>query len=300
MSSLNTVDQPLVSVVITTYNHGQYLRKSINSILNQTYVNLEIIVIDDGSTDNTSEIIKEFSQVVYHYQKNAGLSNARNTGIDICHGDYVVFLDADDWLFPNGISINLQYMIQHPELAFVSGSYFKVFVEKNSLTLNVVTVDSEHFKRFLMGNYIGVPAAVMYRRSILDKFRFDESIKSCQDYDIYLNISRCHPVYHHAGLIAGYRLHSNNMSANSPLMLKEVIEAIERQKNGLNREELKASQMGKEGFIEYYTKLIYWGKLKKYKMKATKEEKRSLLRYNPNLYFRYLLNYIFGFKKPFS
>ena len=294
------VNKPLVSVIITTYNHGCYLSKSIKSVLNQTYDNIEIIVIDDGSTDDTSEIIKDFPKVVYHYQENGGLSNARNSGIDICRGEFVVFLDADDWLFPQGISANLQYMKQYPDLAFVSGSYFKVFVEKNSLTLNVVTVNRDHFKHFLQGNYVGVPAAVMYRRSILDKFRFDESIKSCQDYDIYLNISRHHSVLHHGGIIAGYRLHSNNMSSNSPLMLKEALEAIERQKRGLNKDELKACIKGKEGLINLYTKLIYWDKLKRFKVKASKEEQWTLLKYNPNLYLRYLLNYLFGYKIPFN
>lgn len=291
---------PLVSVIITTYNHGKYIEKSINSILRQTYENVEIIVIDDGSTDDTEEIINKYPTVIYKYQKNGGLSNARNSGIKLSNGKYVIFLDADDWLFPQGIAENIQYMMKDPELAFVSGSHFKVFVESNLLTLYSANVPNNNFIHFLQGNYIGVPAAVMYRRCILDVYQFDESIKSCQDFDIYLRIARMHRVFHHSGLIAGYRLHSHNMSSNSPLMLEEALDVLKSQLFGLNNEELTAYHKGRQGLIDFYTKLIYWEKLKKHKIKANLEEVKVLLKYNPNLFFRYLINYSFNYKLPFK
>src|SRR5215212_469876 len=88
----------LISVVIPSYNHGNYLARAIESVLSQTYKNTEIIVIDDGSVDNTKQVAGDFPGVIYIYQHNQGLSAARNTGIDNSRGKYMLFLDADDWL----------------------------------------------------------------------------------------------------------------------------------------------------------------------------------------------------------
>src|SRR5215218_5526383 len=89
----------LVSVIITTYNHSHYLPQAISSVLRQDFQNKEIIVVDDGSKDNTKEIVAQYPQVRYIYQTNKGLSAARNTGIDNSTGEYLIFLDADDWFF---------------------------------------------------------------------------------------------------------------------------------------------------------------------------------------------------------
>ena len=94
---------PQISVIIPVYNTGQYLKKCLDSLIYQTYENLEIICIDDGSTDNSSDIIKEYtakdSRVSFYTQKHLGTSNARNMGIDKAKGDYISFIDSDDWVF---------------------------------------------------------------------------------------------------------------------------------------------------------------------------------------------------------
>ena len=96
----------LISVVITCYNHGKYLRQAIESILAQTYRDVEIIVVDDGSTDHTKFVVDNYPQVKYVYQANQGLSSARNTGVAHSKGEFVCFLDADDWLLPNALETN--------------------------------------------------------------------------------------------------------------------------------------------------------------------------------------------------
>src|SRR5688500_17070697 len=100
-------EDPLVSVIITCFNQGHFLAEAISSVLKQTHKPLEIIVVDDGSTDNTKAVALNFPEVYYIYQNNAGLSDARNTGIDNSRGEYLVFLDADDWLYQDGIRTNL-------------------------------------------------------------------------------------------------------------------------------------------------------------------------------------------------
>ena len=88
---------PKISVIICTYNHAQYIKKAIDSVLNQTYQDFEIIVVDDGSTDNTKNIVNHFgNSIKYIYQDNKGLASARNTGIHASKGEFVTFLDAED------------------------------------------------------------------------------------------------------------------------------------------------------------------------------------------------------------
>src|SRR5216110_321324 len=104
---------PLVSVVITGYNHGRFIGRAIQSVLTQTYYNIQVVVIDDGSTDDTRNVAQAFAGVVYHHQSNAGLSAARNKGVKISRGEYLVFLDADDWLYPYAIATNLNLLVEN-------------------------------------------------------------------------------------------------------------------------------------------------------------------------------------------
>ena len=105
---------PLISVIIPCYNHGKYLSKAIGSVLAQSHRPIEIIVVDDGSTDNTQAAAAHYPEVKYIYQHNQGPSAARNTGIDQSSGDFLVFLDADDWLLEDALHINLQYLLKEP------------------------------------------------------------------------------------------------------------------------------------------------------------------------------------------
>src|SRR5689334_18886634 len=118
--------RPTVSVVITCFNQGRFLADAIRSVQRQTYRNIEILVVDDGSTDNTRDVALSFADARYVYQPNAGLSAARNKGIKKSRGAFLVFLDADDWLYPEAIAINLDYLTKNPEWAFVSGWHDKV------------------------------------------------------------------------------------------------------------------------------------------------------------------------------
>src|SRR5258708_4353339 len=101
------ISSPLVSIIIPCYNQSNYLSAAIESVLKQTYSTLEIIVVDDGSTDNTKQVAQGYDKVVYVYQNNQGLSASRNTGMRNCKGVYLLFLDADDWLYPDAIKINI-------------------------------------------------------------------------------------------------------------------------------------------------------------------------------------------------
>ena len=184
--------KPLVSVIIPCYNHGHFLSEAIMSLFQQNYPSIEIVVVDDGSTDNTREVaesfagIKEGVEVKYVFKNNGGLSAARNTGVEKSKGELLVFLDADDWLYPEAIETNFQYLQQNSEAAFVSGAFDRVHIKDNLIEEKKREVKENHYQQLLQGNYIGVPAAVMYRRWVFEEILFDTTPpNSCADYDIY-------------------------------------------------------------------------------------------------------------------
>jgi glycosyltransferase involved in cell wall biosynthesis len=256
---------PLVSVIIPCYNHGQYLHESVGSARDQSYPNIEVLVVDDGSTDNTREVCQALG-VAFIHQSNQGLSAARNTGIEHSKGDYLVFLDADDWLYPGAIETNVSHLLHRPDLAFVSGWHDKVDQNKNRIKQdNQVVVNEKHFEHFLQGNYIGMHAAVMYARWIFDHYKFDTSLKACEDYDLYLNISRAHLVLNHDTKIAAYRIHRDNMSGNIPFMLEHVLKVL-KSKEGLlkSEEEKNAYTNGIKIWKDYYADQFYQSLRNKY------------------------------------
>ncbi|WP_240336854.1 glycosyltransferase [Rufibacter psychrotolerans] len=249
---------PLVSVVIPCYNHAKYLPEAFQSVWQQDHPAVEIIVVDDGSADNTRQVVESTPGVKYVYQVNQGLSAARNTGIKHAKGAFLVFLDADDWLLPGAISTNLEYLQQDPKLAFVSGAHIKVFEKEGLRKDEVWEVPSHHYRQLLQGNYIGMHATVMYRRWVFDEFLYDNSLRSCEDYDLYLKITRRYPVAHHTSKVAAYRLHDTNMSGNIPNMLASVLQVLERQHNQLATPvERAAFAKGKSIWKEYYCRLLY-------------------------------------------
>jgi len=265
---------PIITVVITCYNQGKYLREAIESVLAQSYEYCEIIIVDDGSTDHTKFVVDGYPQVKYIYQVNQGVSSARNTGIEHSNGEFICFLDADDWLLPNGLEINLQHIEENKEVAFVSGAYvfvnmyypFARFVSAERLNREErYTVDEpkfpetrDHYKQFLRGNYIGMHAAVLYRHWVFEEFRFDTSLTGCEDYDLFLRISRKYPVLDHAAPIAAYRRHENNTTANTSMMLRFALDVLDRQKDNLKTsEEEKCLIEGKVNWKNIYANLVY-------------------------------------------
>jgi len=124
--------EPKVSIIIPTYNQSQYLEEAMESVLNQTYQNIEIIIVDDGSTDNTSEVVKSFdNKIIYIPQKNKGASSARNAGIKKAQGQYVAFLDSDDMWIKNKLEKQIKFIQNNPEIGLLgTGCYQMVDINK--------------------------------------------------------------------------------------------------------------------------------------------------------------------------
>ena len=116
----------MISVVIPAYNAGRFIRRTIDSVLAQTYTDYEIIVVDDGSTDNTAEIVKSYgSKVRYIYQQNAGDGAARNTGIYAAKGEWIAFLDHDDEWLPEKLRLQMELLKRNPQLRWCAANFYK-------------------------------------------------------------------------------------------------------------------------------------------------------------------------------
>lgn len=293
MVSKLTTESYFVSVIITSYNQGQYLARSIESVLRQSYKDTEVIVVDDGSTDNTKRIAVNYPSVKYVYQSNQGLSAARNTGIDNSRGACIVFLDADDWLLTDALSTNLRYLKQSQKTAFVSGGHLKIYKHEDFIINSTKIVKDNYYCRFLEGNFVQMHAAVMYNRWVFETLKFDVTLKACEDYDLFLRVSRKYPVIHHTELIAAYYIHGQNMSSDLPKMLESALTVLKRQEEFLeNKKEEKCFQNGLGLWKKWYCNLIFKELLflpeSNNRIDKTKEI-NMLRRYNKLSYLQYLI-----------
>ncbi|WP_143960041.1 glycosyltransferase family 2 protein [Litoribacter populi] len=246
-------EEILVSVIITCYNHGKFLKQAVESTIDQGLDKLEIIVVDDGSSDHTAEVAQQLP-VRYVYQANQGLSAARNTGVKQSRGKYLAFLDADDYFKKGGLRTNMQILQRKPYLALVVGSHEKVYEKTGEVFICNEIVKEDHFYHMLIGNYIGMHAAVLYSRWVLNEFLFDTRLKMCEDYDIYLKIMRKYEVVHHEAVVAAYRIHNTNMSSNFSKMLKAALYVLRVNKKLISSpREKDAYRAGGRFWKKYYT-----------------------------------------------
>jgi glycosyltransferase involved in cell wall biosynthesis len=228
--------QPLVSVIVTCFNHARFLGQAVDSARCQTWRSLEVVVVDDGSTDHTPEVIERYPQIISLRQQNLGPSAARNAGLRASHGRYVLFLDADDMLLPSALEYAVHEISAHPECGFISGGYREVDADGRALgEPKVSTVSADHHVALLSRiNYIAMHATVLYRReALLQIGGFDPTLRVYEDYDVYLKIARQFPIRHFPELMALYRRHDDNTTRNAVLMLRGLSEVMARQKHHL-------------------------------------------------------------------
>ena len=211
---------PRVSVVIPTYNNSQTIGEAVESVLAQTYSNTEIIVIDDGSTDDTRLGLEKYAgKIDYRYQPNQERSVARNHGIRLARGRYIAFLDADDWWLPDKLGRQIAHAEAHPDLGLIY-SWVNV-VDETGTQLRVLGAErpsseatgADLFEWFLLGNSAPTPSVVV-RRECLDRVGlFDETITYIEDWDLWMRIASKYPVGHVAEPLACYSVHHSYLPA---------------------------------------------------------------------------------------
>ena len=231
---------PLVSVIIPCFNQSHFLGEAIESVVAQSYPHYEVVVIDDGSTDNVEEVAGRYPGVRYIRQENSGLAAARNTGLRRSRGNYLVFLDADDRLVTEALEVGLAAFTTHPECAFVVGHCKEITVDGTPFPASErPCAHQDHYAALLSKCFIYPPATVMFRRSVFETVRnFDTSVSPCADYDLYLRVAKDFPIYCHHRVVAEYRKHGANMTHNAALMLQSGMTVLRAQRAHTKRKRL--------------------------------------------------------------
>jgi len=246
----------LVSIVIPCYNQAHFLAQSIESGLAQTHRWIDIVVVNDGSTDDTEAIVRRYGSVKYVEQPNRGLAAARNAGLAATTGRFVIFLDADDRLLPDAAEVGLRMFARHPECGFVAGrSRFVSGKGRRLPTRQPPRTSGDPYAALLRRNFIRNPAMVMFRRSALEAVGgFRSGVDACADYDAYLRLARQYPVHFHDHVVAEYRKHGDNMSLDPGMMLAQVLRVMrsERPFVDLDTRYHAAYELGLESKRAYY------------------------------------------------
>jgi GT2 family glycosyltransferase len=214
--------RPNVTVVVTCYNQGHFLPESIGSILSQTRLPDEIVLVDDGSTDNTRDKVRCFPEVSYIRQDNSGLAAARNTGLRRSRGDLLVFLDADDRLLPTHWRRDLTISRLIRSAVLFSGRSGESTQPEGFWQ---IAPPCARWERTLIWVFSGTTRSACTPprcfAGVLEAVGgYDISLPACEDYDLYLKIARRFPSHQHARLVAEYRMHPGQMSVRLSMMLK--------------------------------------------------------------------------------
>ncbi|HWQ72589.1 MAG TPA: glycosyltransferase [Desulfitobacteriaceae bacterium] len=205
-----------VSVIIPTYNHESYIREAVGSVLGQTYPNIEILVVDDGSTDQTKKVLAPYlSKINYIYKANGGTASALNTGIAGATGRYISWLSADDVFRPQKIARQVAKMESGPDLGFIYSS-FAVIDALGRIQYEIHSPYYSNKKDMVLklaeGCFIN-GSTVMMRKAALEKAGgFDESLAQAHDYDLWLRLIHAFPVGFQDEVLLNYRWHGKNMS----------------------------------------------------------------------------------------
>jgi glycosyltransferase involved in cell wall biosynthesis len=221
----------IVSVIIPTYNHAQYVGDAIQSVLDQEYRNFEIIVVDDGSTDDSQAVVAEFgAQVRYIWQENRGLSAARNTGIEAANGAYISLLDADDMLEPRFLGTLVSILEAEPDFAGVYCGY--QFVDHLNHPLpqreDRLIAEDQLFRALAGGNFL-VPESILVRRSCYeDAGPFDECLDACEDWDMWLRITSRYRISGTNQILTRHRILPGSMSTDPIRMLDNRLAVLKK------------------------------------------------------------------------
>lgn len=224
-------EQPFVSVVIPAYNAARFIQRTLDSVLLQTHRELEIIVVDDGSTDETAEYVEEAARrderVRLVRQPNGGVSRARNTGIALSHGVFVAPLDADDLWHPTKIEKQLDRFARSSSDTGVVYCYYANVDEDDRIILPrriYHAPTGRVYPHLTIGNIVGNASAPLIRRSALaNSGGYDESFRDgCEDLDLYLMLAERSEYALVPEFLVGYRRSSDSMSMNIPKMERAV------------------------------------------------------------------------------
>jgi GT2 family glycosyltransferase len=269
-------DLPLVSIVMPTYNRSRWLQGAVDSALAQTYPNLEVLVIDDGSTDGTAEAMRGYAgRVTYLRQANRGVAAARNAGIRAAKGQYLTFLDDDDLFLPRKIERQVQLLNARPDLEFVHCRCYYVDEQGSFLHQVDLLPEGEVLPQLLRRNFVWMGGPLISRRCLERVGIFDPAVPSVTaDWDLWLRIAQ-------AGYRLGcaqeplgaYRIHADSMMSDVAQLERGIFAVLERAFSAPNMPSDLAAQKQ-----ELYAHMHLWVSLMHYEAGQWEEGKQSLER----------------------
>jgi len=244
--------RPLVSVVIPCHNQAQFLADAVKSAAARS-VRVQVIVVDDGSTDHTATVACGFDDVLLIRQTKRGLSDARNCGLRASTGEYLIFLDADDRLVPGAIDVGVRALSGRPACAMAYGRCVMMGPEGDWWpTPDIPTVRSGHHAALLQTNLIWTTAMAIFRRdAVVQAGGFATGCDGAADYDLYLRVSRVAPMDDHGQLVAAYRQHAGS-SGGAARMLRDTLAVMRRNCPGDHPELRRAWREGYAGWQDFY------------------------------------------------
>lgn len=206
---------PRISVLLPVYNGQRYIRAAIDSILGQTFRNFELLIIDDGSTDSTADIVNSFNDSRIRIVRNKNrlkLSGALNKGMDLSRGEYVARMDADDICLPQRLAVQAAYMDSHPEVG-ICGSHTRIFGMKK-LEVHRAPLGRERVRAHMMFDNPFVHPAVMLRKPFFDRhgLRYNGDYYPTEDYELWSRALRYFPGDNIDRVLLKYRLHADSMT----------------------------------------------------------------------------------------
>jgi glycosyltransferase involved in cell wall biosynthesis len=220
-------------VVIPSYKQARFLPQAIESVLAQTTRDVEAVILDDGSPDNTSDIAKRYPSVCCLRQGNKGVAEARNAGFGASRGQFIIFLDADDRLTPRAVESHLLCFEAHPEAGFVVGDIDHISTDGSYVySPRWPALEKNHYEELLRANHVANTMAVMFRRSTLEGIGgFDQRCEPAEDYEILLRAAGLVASAHHHTVVAQYRRHETNTSRKGATMLRAMDYVMKSQRD---------------------------------------------------------------------
>ncbi len=216
----NSMKDPKVSVIMAAYNTEKYIQESIESVVGQTFTDWELLIVDDGSSDSTPEIINKFcekysNKIHGFFIKNSGPANARNYAIEKAKGSYIAVLDSDDIALPERFERQVQVLDENLDIGLVSGNYAGMDCKGNHIGYIKIRKNNSAFIAWKLAFYnsIGGHSLVMYRKKIIDKLAgYNTDFTYSHDYELFTRISRMAKVYMLPEVLMKYRVRDSNIT----------------------------------------------------------------------------------------
>jgi glycosyltransferase involved in cell wall biosynthesis len=217
-----------VSAVIPTYNRAADLKRALDSVLSQTVPVAEIIVVDDGSTDNTKEVVARFgSRVAYIHQNNAGAAAARNRAIRMATGEWLAFLDSDDWWMPEKIRLQVEALHSNPRAVLAYTSAW-IISPDGTREMSPAVEPSDLWPTLRHSNLIASCSSVMVRReAVVAEGGFDESLSLSDDWDLWIRLAQKHPFAVVSEPVTAYMITPNSLSQDPQRTLSDTEHMLE-------------------------------------------------------------------------